>query len=821
MTPPPPAPESGAPAPPGAGGGQAPTGSVRPHRYVGQRLRRKEDARLVTGRGRYLADIVLPGMRHVAILRSPVAHGRITAFDASAALALDGVDAVFTGRDLDGKVGTFVEGGRLEISPVLVGKVGPEVKPLAMPVLPVDEVRFVGQPVAAVVAADRYLAEDALERIYVEYDELPVVVDPEAAIAPDAPVLHEQLGDNVASRFVIRSGDVDAALARAPHVFRGRFAVGRQASNAMETRGVLATADAGTGDLTVWCTNARPHLIRTFLSEMLTMSLDRVRVISPDMGGSFGTGVFTEDVLVPFLARELGRPVRWVEDRSENLLVTRHGRDQVHDVEVGYDDDGRILGLKDRFLVDAGAYNQYAITVSYNAAVHARNQFDIPDVELEGLNVLTNKAPVAPVRGAGRPEATFMMDRVVDIVAEETGLDPAECRRRNLVRPDQMPYRAGVPYRDGVDVVYDRGDFPAQLQQALDLVDYGAFRKEQAEARAEGRQIGIGFSSYVEGSGYGPHEGAIVRVDGNGHVTVYTGANAHGQGLQTTLAQVCADQLGVRPDDVNVRMGDTTYIPYGIGTFASRSAVTAGTATGVAAGMVREKALAIAGELLEASPSDLELEDGTIQVKGVPDRQVSLGEIARAAGPGPRAKLPPGMPPVLEAEHYYVPPTVTWASGTHVAVVEVDEETGFVSVLKYLTVDDCGQMLNPTIVEGQVHGGVSLGLGEALTEEVVYDPSGQPLTGTYMDYLLPTTTEVPPLTVAHQTFPSEVNPFGIKGCGEGGAVGPPAAVANAIADALRPLRVRIERVPIRPERLLELIDEARRHPIEAGTPGTG
>ncbi|HLW45815.1 MAG TPA: molybdopterin cofactor-binding domain-containing protein, partial [Acidimicrobiales bacterium] len=576
----------------------------------------------------------------------------------------------------------------------------------------------------------------------------------------------------------------------------------------------LAMNDVGTGDLTVWCTNARPHLVRTFLSEMLGVALDHIRVVSPDMGGSFGTGMFTEDILVPFLARELGRPIRWVEDRNENLLVTRHGRDQVHLVEVGYEDDGRIVALKDRFIVDAGAYNQYAITVSYNAAAHARNQFDIPDVRLEGFNVVTNKAPVAPVRGAGRPESTFMMDRVADIVATETGLDPAECRRRNLVRPDQMPYHAGIPYRDGVDVVYDRADFVAQLQQALDLVDYESFRKEQAEAREEGRRIGVGFSSYVEGSGFGPYEGAVIRVDASGHVTVYTGANAHGQGLETTLAQVCADQLGVSPDDVTVRMGDTSFIAYGIGTFASRSAVTAGTATGTAAALVREKALAIAGELLEASPSDLELEDGTVRVKGTPGRQVSLGDVARAAMPGPRSRLPAGVAPVLEAEHYYVPPTVTWSSGTHVAVVEVADETGMVRVLRYLTVDDCGQMLNPMIVEGQVHGGVSLGLGEALTEEVLYDPSGQLLTGTYMDYLLPTTTEVPPITVAHQVFPSEVNPFGIKGCGEGGAVGPPAAVANAIADALRPLDVRVTRVPVHPERLLELIDAARR-PVDS------
>jgi carbon-monoxide dehydrogenase large subunit len=782
--------------------------AVQPSRYVGQRLRRKEDARLVTGRGRYVGDIVFPGMRHVAILRSQMAHATIASIDVAEARALPGVDLVVTAAEIAGKVGPYMPGPQAEVSELMQQRVGPTVRTLPMPVLAEGAVHWVGQPIAAVVAESRAVAEDALELIQVDYEALPVMVDPEKAIEPGAAQLHAAIAGNVAAEFVVEAGDADAAMASAAHVFRGRFSVGRQAGNPMETRGVVASFDGGTGDLAVWTTNARPHLVRGFIGKMLNVVLERVRVVSPDMGGSFGTGIFAEDVLIPFLAMELRRPMKWIEDRGENLTQARHSRDQIHFVEVCYEDDGRIVALKDRFLVDSGAWNHYAITVPYNAAAHVRNQFRIPALRVEGLSVLTNKAPVAPIRGAGRPEITFMLDRALDVVAQETGLDPVECRRRNLITPDEMPFDAGMPYRDGVDIVYDRGDFPAQLDQALQMFGYDAFRREQEQARREGRRIGVGVSGYMEGSGFGPYEGAIVRVDSTGHVSVYTGANPHGQGLETTLAQVCADQLGVRPEDVTVRSGDTGLIPYGIGTFASRSAVTAGTAVGTAAGIVREKVLALASELLEAAPGDLDLQDGVVTVSGAPSRRLTLREVAMAAAPG-ASNRPAGMAPVLEAEYYYEPPTVTWSSGTHVAAVEVDEETGFIRVLRYITVDDCGRMLNPTVVEGQIHGGVAFGLGNTLWEEVVYDEDGQVQTGTYMDYLLPTATDVPPIEVGHQEFLSEVNQFGIKGCGEGGAVGPLAAVTNAVVDALRPLKIRIDRVPLHPAQLLDLIEEAK------------
>ncbi len=782
---------------------------VSPPRYVGRRLRRKEDDRLLRGRARHVGDLKVPDMLHAAILRSVFAHAEVTRIDSSAASALDGVVAVVTADDLRGTMGPFVEAARTEVSALLKEKVAPTLKSCPMPVLADGRVFWVGQPIAAVVARDRYVAEDALELIEVDYEPLPAIGDPQRALEPDAPVLHPELGDNVQTSFTVSTGDVDAAFARAPRRLRATFAMGRMAANAMEPRGVLAQYDAGRDELTVWDANARPHLVRTFICEMLDMPTDAVHVIGPDMGGSFGTGMFPEDVLIPFLARSLGRPVKWLEDRRENLANTRHARDQIHQVEIAFDDDGRIVAVDDRFLVDAGAYNPYAITVSYNSAAHLRGQFAIDHMRVESKAVLTNKAPVTPVRGAGRPEVVFVMDRVVEVVAAELGLDPIEVRRRNLIRPDQMPYPMGIPYRDGVDIVYDAADFPAQLDAALTLFGYEEFRAQQEEGRRQWRRLGIGVSSYVEGSGYGPHEGAVVRIDVRGHVTVHTGAKPHGQGLETTLSQICADQLGVRPEDVTVRGGDTATIAHGIGTFASRSAVTAGSAVGMAAERLRRKIIAIAAELLETDASDLELVDGVVAARGAPERRVTLGEVARSAQPGPRSRLPRGMDPDLEETYYFVPPTVTFASGTHVVGVEVDEETGWVRLLRYVTVDDCGRMLNPMVVEGQIQGGVAHGVGNALYEEVAYDAEGQLLSGTYMDYLLPTAAEVPPISVGHQEFASDLNAFGIKGCGEGGAVSPPAAIANAIVDALAPLRVRVDRLPLSPERLLSLIEDAK------------
>jgi carbon-monoxide dehydrogenase large subunit len=782
---------------------------ILPPRAVGTPILRKEDRRFTTGAGRYTGDLKFPGMLHAAAVRSPYAHARIVDIDASAALALDGVVAFFSAREIAGKVRMFPEPAIRDLNPRIHGLIALDIRSQPMEPLPSERVLWVGEPVGYVVAEEPSVAEDAAELVAVDYEPLPAVATMDDALADDAPLVHPELGSNVQQTWAVASGDVDAALAGAPHVLEARLTMGRMVANAMEPRGMMAVYDGGRDELRIFSTSIRPHLLREIVSEMLDMPTDNIRCLGPDIGGSFGSGMFHEETMIPFLARELGRPVRWIEDRRENLLNTRHCRDQQHDVTVGFDDDGVILGLRDSFRADFGAHNHYAITVSYNVASHFRGPFKIDDFAIDCTGVLTNKAPVAPVRGAGRPEAAFVMDRIVDLVADELGLDPIDVRRRNLLRPEEMPHDMGIPYRDTKPITYDRSDFPAQLEAALDLVDLSHWRGRQAEQRETPWRIGIGVSSLIEGSGVGPHEGAVVRVDDTGAVSVATGAQPHGQGLETTLAQVVADQLCVDPALVTIKPTDTGAIQHGVGTFASRSAVTAGNAVAFAGAKLREKIVAIAGAVLEVDPGDLEIVEGRVQVKGSPQSGLTFAEVAHAARPGPGCRVPEGMSPGLEEQHYYVPPTVTWASGTQVAVVEVDVETGFVKLLDYASVDDCGQMLNPMIVKGQVHGGVVHGIGNAMFEEALYDGDGQFLTGTYMDYLMPTAADVPDIKVGSQTHRSELNPLGVKGVGEGGAVSPPAAIANAVVDALRPLRARIDRVPIRPEDVLEAIRHAQ------------
>lgn len=781
---------------------------TRREETIGRPILRREDRGLLTGKTRFVADLRMEGMLEAALVRSTEAHARIVEVDTSRASQAPGVVAVLTGADLEGKVAPFTR--HAITTPQHVAEaVGLVVKSHRAEVIPASHVRRVGEPVAVVVAQSRYQAEDAAELVEVAYDTLPVITDPEEALSQDAPVLHPELEDNIHSRFRIEVGDSAGVLARAPHRLERRLSLGRSIGSPIETRGVAAHFDEAQHQLTVWATTQRSHWLRDYIAEMIGLAHGNVRVIAPAMGGSFGSGLYSEDILVAYLALFLRRPVRWIEDRRENLANARHARDQIHDVEVGFDDDGRILAIRDRFLMDCGAYNPYAVTISYNVAANLRSQYRIDHMDVEGLCVLTNKLPNTPVRGAGRPEATFVMERMLEMVADRLDKDPADIRRLNLIPADLMPYDMGMLYRDGNQMIYDSGDFPAQLERALEEIDYRSFRQWQADQRASGRHVGLGIACHVEGSGIGPFEGAKVRIDEGGHVVVHSGSNSHGQSHETVLAQVCADALGVPLEKITVHHGDTGLVEYGGGTNASRSGVTASMAVTMGAERVREKVLAIAGHLLEVDPADLEIRDGIISPRGVPSIEMSLAEVAEAATPGPGGKLPEGMDPSLEASAYYQPPAVTFGSSTHAAIVEVDPDTGQVIVLRYVVVDDCGRELNPVVVDGQQHGGVAHGIGNGIFEEAVYDEAGQLLNPTFMDYLLPTAADLPTFEVVHENHPTPLNPLGVKGVGEGGTTSAPAALANAVVDAMKPLRLQVDTVPLTPARVKKLIDDAK------------
>jgi len=771
--------------------------------YVGQSVRRREDPRLLRGEGLFVADVRLPGMVNAAFLRSPYANARIVSVDVSAARRQPGVLDAISFADL---------GPNPTKLPMLVPHraLHPQMPyPLAA-----DRVRHVGEPVAAVVAENAYLAEDALDLIEVEYEELPALVDCEAALRPGAPLLHEGTEDNLAAAITHNVGDVDRAFAQADVVLSFNFRFGRLSGQPLETRGIVASyqRDKTGGRLNVWDSTQAPHTGRRILSDMLGMPQHAIRVIAPDVGGGFGikNRFYGEEFVVAFLARRLGRPVRWIEDRREDFLTTYQAREQVHYVEVAARRDGTFLGIRDRYVVDLGAYTPFGIVVPYNAATTLPGPYHLRNYRAEMQAVFTNKAPMAPYRAAGRPPGVFAMERAMDLVARKLDLDPADVRFRNFVQPDEFPYQLGLMDRDGTEISYDSGDYPTCLRKALDLIEVESFRREQDLARGEGRYLGLGIGCYVESTGRGPFEGATVRVEPSGEVLVFTGAAPQGQSHETTLAQLCADRLGVDLDDVVVITGDTDGIALGLGTYASRTAVVAGNAVAGAARTVREKALQVAAQLLEVSADDLEVDRGTIRVRGVPDRQMSFAQVAQiVCSPPPAFTFPSGLEPGLEATHYYHPSANTYANGVHIVTVEVDAETGVVKVLRYAVVHDCGTVLNPQVVDGQVHGGVAQGLGNALYEQMLYDESGQPLTTNFMHYLLPTATEVPSIQVGHVETPSPLNPEGIKGAGEGGTMPVPAAIANAIDDALAPLGVVVDRAMISPPYLLELIHSAR------------
>jgi len=772
--------------------------------YIGKDVARFEDLRFVTGTGTYIADIRLAGTADVCFVRSLWPHAHCLTIDADAARRADGVVAVLTAADLAGLVLPFTRQFYSNIDPILEAEYGLWIGPYRAPVLASGKVRRVGEPLAMVIAADRYLAEDAAELVDVTAEPIAPVLNPDEALHPDAPVLHDDLPSNVHAEFTVEVGDPVGAYDQAQCHIEQRFRVRRSNGCPIETRGVIAQFDAATRQLTVWSNTQTPHTLRGYLAEMLRLREDAIRVIKPDMGGSFGGAIYPEEVAVAAAAIVLGRPVRWIEDRQENLANARHSRDQWHEIRVGYNLDGKIVTLIDDVIADSGAYNPFNVTLSFNAASHIRNQFDIDNLRVHARHVLTNKQPTTPVRGAGRTEATFVMDRIVDLIAADLEMDPADIRMRNLIPASEMPRDMGMYYLNGRRLIYDSGDYPAQLRSALEKIGYASFRQRQQEARRAGRYLGIGISSHVEGSGYGPFEGAIVRIDGSGKVNVACGSSPHGQSHETVLAQVCAEVLDVPPDEISVRTGDTSLLPYGGGTYGSRSAVTAGNAVHLAAVKLRKRVVEVAAEVLGTGSDRLTLQGGRIFDLANPASCVTFWDLARAATPGSGMTTTPG----LEASAYYVPPTVTFASGTHIAIVEVDPSLASVKVRQYVVVDDCGTMLNPMIVEGQQHGGVAHGIGNALLEEACYDSDGQFTTGSFLDYLLPAATDIPHIDVVHESHPSPLNPLGVKGTGEGGATSPPAAVLNAVADALRPLRLELTEIPLSPLRLFLDIEAA-------------
>ena len=780
--------------------------------FIGRSLPRREDRRLLTGRGQFIADFELPRMLHAVFVRSPLAHAHIKAIDLTRAAAAPGVIAALSGLEL-AQLLPPVSDTQLALPSKWTTQVQHKFINPQQPLLAHDKVRHVGEAVAVIVAETRYAAEDAAQLVELDLDPLPAVLDLDASLGAGSPIVHDRFGTNLIGSFTIAKGDIERAMAGAPHRLKRRFHHHRYAAMPMECRGVVGLHDSRTDTLTIWSSTQVVHWVRREAAAVLQLPEARIRCVALDVGGGFGVKghVYPEDLLIPFLARRLGRPVQWIEDRREHLICSCHSRDQIHDVEVGFDDEGRILALRDSFAVDGGAWNPIGAGVVYNTAAHLPGPYKIGAMAIEARIAATNKTPNAPYRGAGRPEAAFAMERIVDIVAGELGLEPAEVRLRNMIRDDEMPYAIGMPYRDGEPIVYDGGDYPAALEKALEAVGgLSAFRERQRAAREDGRLLGLGLGCYVEGTGVGPFESALVRIESSGKIYVTSGACPQGQGMETIFAQVVADAWNVHPDDVVISLADTAGIAIGFGTIASRTTVTLSAAIHGASEKLRTKVFAIAANLLECGPGDLELRNGRVGIVGVPGVDVTLAKVAEAARPGWDHGRPAGLDAGLEETYYFEPPTVTWSYAAHAAVVEVDAETGHVRIENYAITHDCGVVVNPMLVEGQVVGGAVQGIGGALFEHIHYDATGQPLTTTLAEYMLPTAGEMPRLQLAHQHSPSPRNPFGVKGVGEGGPIAPPAAIANAVADALRPLKVEFNATPIAPHQIVEAARVLRR-----------
>ncbi len=773
-------------------------------KFIGERIKRREDPRLITGTGVYVDDVRLPGMLTAAVLRSPHAHAKIKSIDLAKARALKGVVAVLSGEDFRDKIGTL-----------------PCVAPIDRipfhPVLARGKVRYVGEGVAIAIAADAYVAQDALDLVEVNYEPLDAVVDPEKALAAGAPIIHEELGTNSVTFAEVPNPAVDEALRKADKVIKFRIYNQRLAPIPMEPRGVVAKWEAGYQQLTVWSSTQIPHLLRSQLAEMLGLGENKIRVIAPEVGGGFGCklNVYSEEALVAYLAMTLKQPVKWIERRRDNLSGTTHGRDQITYIEVAANKNGTVLALKGKFVCDMGAYLHLLTPVIPGfSGLMMTGCYKIPALTFEQQMVFTNKMATDAYRGAGRPEAAFIAERTMEQVAAEFGLDPADVRRKNFIPKEAFP----APTAGGL--VYDSGDYEMTLDKALEIVDYKKVRAEQAAALKQGRYIGIGIASYVEICGIGPSsllppklkgggwESSTVRIEPDAKVTVLTGISPHGQGQETTFAQLVGDAFGIHMNDVNVVHGDTALVPYGIGTFGSRGTTVGGPALMMSVVKLQEKVKKIASTMMEVSPDKLEFRNRTIAMANDPAKSIPLQSVIDAAY-GYKTPIP-GVEPGLDATSFYEPSACTFPFGTHVAVVEVDGETGVVKFLRYVAVDDCGKILSPLLVEGQVHGGIAQGIAQALYEEVVYDENAQLVTATLMDYAVPKANMLPHYELTSTVTPSPVNSLGVKGVGEAGTIGSTPCVFNAVLDALKPFGIRELDMPLKPERVWRAIHDAKK-----------
>lgn len=770
-------------------------------KYIGKPMKRKEDPRLMQGLARYVDDVKLPEMHYAAFVRSPYGHARIQSVDVSNARAAAGVVAVLTADEVRGAIG-----------PIPCAAQIPDMKPAFKPVLAGERVRVVGEPVAVVVATDRYSARDAAELVEVDYEPLPAVIDPEKALAKNAPLLYDEFGTNRAYHWELEGGDVKGAFKQADRVVKQRMVNHRTIPMPMEPRGVLADYHAGERRLTVWSSTQIPHLLRTQIAAMLSFHESSVHVIAPEVGGGFGSklNVYAEEALLAHLAMKLGKPVKWIESRRENFQATIHGRDEIAYFEMAVKRDGTILGLRCRVIADLGAYYQLLTPlIPTMTGLMICGCYKIPAVRMEIDGVLTNKMPTDAVRGAGRPEATYFIERMMDLVAAELKKDRVEVRRKNFPQPKEFPYATPT------GVIYDTANYQKSLEVVLKKSGFAKLKKEQAEQRKKGRYLGIGLSTYVEICAMGPSsampaggwESATVRVEPTGRVTILTGASPHGQGQETSFAQVGAEMLGVEPDDVQVVHGDTAAVPYGIGTFGSRATAVGGTAVYKSLLKLREKLAAIAGHILGEDPKQLEFGDKVIRSRKS-KKSMPLGE---AIGAAYVAKtLPPGMEPGLDATTFFEPSNFTYPFGAHVCVVEVMPETGDIKLLKYVAVDDCGNVINPLLVDGQVHGGIAHSVGQALLEETVYDEQGQLVTGELTDYAIPRAGDLSRIETDRTVTPTDVNPMGVKGVGEAGTIGATPALANAVMDALAPFGIRHLDMPFKRERVWQAIQKARK-----------